>query len=85
MRELKWEPEAVVDLKYWKSTDLKKYQKILTLCKQICVCPVSGIGQPEPLKHKWSGCWSRRIDQQHRLIYRFDEETVYIIQARYHY
>ncbi len=85
MRKLKWEPEAVTDLKYWKITDLKKYRKIMTLCEDACREPTTGLGKPELLKYKCPGCWSRRIDKEHRLIYKFDDDTVYIIQARYHY
>jgi toxin YoeB len=85
MKQLIWEPTAVEDLTYWKQTDLKKYQKILELCESICLEPTIGIGKPEPLKHELSGCWSRRIDKKHRLVYRFDGHTVYILQARHHY
>ena len=85
MRKLEWSPTARKDLTYWQATDMKKYHKILEICRNITVVPHKGIGKPEPLKHEWSGCWSRRIDKEHRLIYRFDEETVYILKARYHY
>jgi len=85
MRALKWEPEAAEDLAYWKETNIKKYNKIVALCQNACIDPKKGLGKPEPLKHEWSGYWSRRIDKEHRLIYRFDDETVYIVQARYHY
>jgi toxin YoeB len=85
MRKLEWSPTATEHLAYWKEKETKKYHKILTLCQNACIDPKKGLGKPEPLKHEWSGYWSRRIDKEHRLVYRFDEETVYVVQARYHY
>lgn len=87
MIDLKWSPTAAEDLAYWKTNNVKKYNKILVLCDSICIDPKSGLGKPEPLKHELSGCWSRKIDKTHRLVYRFDEddETVYMMQARGHY
>jgi len=87
MIDLKWLPTAAEDLTYWKTNNVKKYNKILALCDSICIDPKSGLGKPEPLKHELSGCWSRRIDKTHRLVYRFDEDdaTVYMMQARGHY
>lgn len=85
MRNLEWSPTARKHLAYWQETDMKKYHKILEICRNLIIDPQRGIGKPEPLKHEWSGCWSRRIDKEHRLIYRFDDKTVYVLQARYHY
>jgi toxin YoeB len=78
-------PTALNDLEYWRKNNLKKLKRIVELCVDICKDPQKGKGKPEPLKFNLTGCWSRRIDKEHRLIYRFDDGTVYIIQARYHY
>jgi toxin YoeB len=85
MRKLQVMPSAIEALKYWKQTDDKKYQKIKKMLEQICAMPKTGIGKPEPLKHKLTGLWSRRIDQANRLVYSFDDEYAYLWQARYHY
>jgi len=85
MYKLLWMPSALNDLEYWQKNDLKKLKRIVELCVDICKHPQEGKGKPEALKFSLTGCWSRRIDKEHRLIYRFDDDTVYIIQARYHY
>ena len=85
MRKLQVMPSAIEALKYWKQTDPKKYQKIKNMLAQICATPKMGIGKPEPLKHKLTGLWSRRIDKVNRLVYNFDDEYAYLWQARYHY
>jgi toxin YoeB len=56
MIDLKWLPTAAEDLAYWKTNNVKKYNKILALCDSICIDPKSGLGKPEPLKHELSGC-----------------------------
>lgn len=66
--------EAWEDYLYWQSTDKQTLKKINALIKDIERSSYSGIGKPEPLKHEWSGFWSRRIDEKHRLIYRVVEE-----------
>jgi toxin YoeB len=78
-------PTAIDDLDFWRKTDQRKLKRIITLCIDACKHPQEGKGKPEPLKFNLSGSWSRRIDKEHRLVYRFDDETVYILQARYHY
>jgi toxin YoeB len=85
MRKLKWSSVALADLEYWKKTDSDKYKKIWFLCESICKNPQTGLGKPEPLKHQFTGYWSRRIDKKHRLVYKFNDEEVYVIQARGHY
>jgi toxin YoeB len=62
-----------------------KANKILNLIEFVCVDPLIGIGKPEPLKFMESNTWSRRIDLEHRLIYRVQNEVIYFLQARYHY
>jgi len=85
MRNLRIMSTAKIDIEHWKLTDEKKYQKLKRLTDQLRITPKTGIGKPEALKHQLSGLWSRRIDQENRLIYSFDDEYVYLWQARFHY
>jgi toxin YoeB len=73
------------DIEHWKQNDDKRYQKLKRMTEQLRTSPKTGIGKPEALKHQLSGLWSRRIDHENRLIYSFDDEHVYIWQARFHY
>jgi len=73
------------DLAYWIETERKFALRILTLVEAVLDNPIQGIGKPEPLKFELAGCWSRRITQEHRLIYRVTEDRVDFLQARYHY
>jgi toxin YoeB len=70
---------------YWQSTDKSILKKINTLIKDIERNPFDGIGQPEPLKHNLSSWWSRRINLEHRLVYKIENEAILIAQCRYHY
>ena len=77
---------ALEDLQYWVKVDRKKAQRILTMVQSLEKDPVHGLGKPEPLKHQLlSGCWSRRIDHQHRLVYGVDHGQIRILSCRYHY
>jgi len=80
-----WADLAWEDYLYWQKEDKKKLQRINGLIKDIKRNPFMGLGDPEPLKHNWSGYWSRRIDKQHRLVYKVDKQTIIIAQCRYHY
>lgn len=82
---LSWTDGAWQDYIYWQSRDKKKLKRINILIKDIKRNPFEGIGAPEPLKHNWSGYWSRRIDREHRLVYKITESHIYIAQCRYHY
>jgi toxin YoeB len=73
------------DLRYWIETDRKTALRVLDLMAAILADPFAGIGKPEPLKFVLAGCWSRRITQEHRLVYRVTAERVDFLQARYHY
>lgn len=73
------------DYLYWQQTDKKTLKRINTLIKEIARQPFAGIGDPEPLKHNWSGYWSRRIDRVHRLVYKVTDHQIIIVQCRYHY
>lgn len=69
----------------WQNEDKKILRKINTLIKNIESDPYSGIGKPEPLKYDLAGLWSRRIDLEHRLVYKVEENDLYIYSCRYHY
>lgn len=73
------------DYLYWQVTDKKTLKKINALIKEIQRSPFQGNGKPEPLKHDLAGWWSRRIDLEHRLVYRVENESLFILQCRYHY
>ena len=73
------------DYLYWQRTDKKVLKRINQLISDVQRSPFEGIGKPEPLKHALSGYWSRRIDSEHRIVYRTDDDAVFIAQLRYHY
>lgn len=77
--------EGWEDYLYWQSTDKKTLKKINQIIKDIQRTPFSGIGKPEPLRHQLTGCWSRRINNEHRFVYSIREESLIILQCRYHY
>lgn len=70
---------------YWQKTDKSVLKRINILIKDIQRTPHEGIGKPEPLKHGLSGYWSRRINEEHRLVYKVNDENIFIAQLRYHY
>jgi len=82
---LAWAEKAWEDYIYWQQKDKKQLRRINTLVKDIKRQPFEGIGDPEPLKHNWSGYWSRRIDREHRLVYKVTDDAIIIAQCRYHY
>ena len=73
------------DYLYWQDTDKKIAQRINQLIAEIRRSPRTGIGKPEPLKHGLSGYWSRRINDEHRIVYKVDNNNLCIAQLRYHY
>ncbi len=77
--------KAWEDYVYWQQIDKRIQKKINELLKDISRHPYDGIGKPEPLKHALSGYWSRRITDEHRLVYRVEGAVLYVAQARYHY
>lgn len=85
MKILSWVDKAWDDYLYWQQIDKKKVQRINSLIKDIQREPFVGLGDPEPLKHHLSGYWSRRIDRAHRLVYKITDETIILVQCRYHY
>jgi toxin YoeB len=70
---------------WWIEQNRKKALRIIKLIKEVQRDPFSGTGKPEQLKHELSGCWSRRIDREHRLVYQFSDEKIRILACRYHY
>ncbi|MFW5761944.1 MAG: Txe/YoeB family addiction module toxin [Cyclobacteriaceae bacterium] len=77
--------ESWEDYLYWQQTDKKMLKRINNLIKDISKDPFYGIGKPEPLKYKYRGLWSRRIDSEHRLIYQVKDDKIHIVKCRFHY
>jgi toxin YoeB len=77
--------QAWDDYLHWQSTDKKVVKKINELIKDVIRSPYQGIGKPEPLKHTFSGFWSRRITEEHRMVYRIQGDALEVAQLRYHY
>ena len=77
--------ESWEDYLYWQKADKKILKKINSLIKDISINPFDGIGKPEPLKYKYKGYLSRRIDGEHRLIYRVKDNEIEIAKCRFHY
>jgi toxin YoeB len=80
-----FQPEFIEDLRYWVETDRKLAIRTLDLIEAILREPFSGIGKPEPLKYLSPGAWSRRLTQEHRIVYIVREERIDFLQARYQY
>ena len=80
-----WTDESWEEYETWQSKDKKIIKKINTLIKDIKRDFFNGLGKPEPLKHELSGCWSRRITDEHRLIYEVTDYSIVIISCKYHY
>lgn len=83
--KLSFVDESWEDYLYWQKTDKKMILKINKLIKEILRTPYEGTGKPEPLKHKYRGFWSRRIDAEHRLIYKVLDKEIWIVKCRFHY
>lgn len=77
--------QAKEDYAYWKKNDSKILNKIEQLLADIKIQPFAGLGKPEPLRYQKSGYWSRRINHEHRLVYKVVDDDIYVIQCRYHY
>jgi toxin YoeB len=84
-REAVFQPEFREDLRWWVQTNRLTALRILSLVEAILADPFQGIGKPEPLKYQLAGVWSRRITQEHRLVYKVGGKRVDFLQARYHY
>lgn len=82
---LEFTPESWEDYLYWQKNDKKLLRRINELIKDIQRNLFEGRGKPEPLKYQLQGCWSRRINQEHRLVYEIEDELIRIIACRFHY
>ena len=85
MKRIIFSKNAWEDYIYWQSEDRKILRKINILIRDIQSTPFEGKGKPEPLKYDLAGLWSRRIDREHRLVYRVEKSDVFIYSCRYHY
>jgi toxin YoeB len=84
-RQAVFHPEFREDLRYWVETDRKVALRALDLVEAIMRYPFTGIGKPEPLKYLAAGTWSRRLTQEHRIVYLVSNDRIQFLQARYHY
>jgi len=73
------------DYLYWQKTDKKNVKRINEIIRDIDRNKFEGIGKPEPLRHNLAGWWSRRIDEEHRVVYKIQDESIFLAQLRYHY
>ena len=83
--KLVWLPGGWEDYLYWQKADKKTLKRLNLLIKDAMRDPFDGLGKPEPLKANFSGWWSRRITGEHRLVYRYEDEQLVILQCRFHY
>jgi len=84
-REAVFHPEFREDLRYWVQTNRKTALRVLRIVEDVLRDPFQGIGKPEPLKYLGPGVWSRRLTQEHRVVYLMSQDRVDFLQARYHY
>ncbi|MBK8816157.1 MAG: Txe/YoeB family addiction module toxin [Methylococcaceae bacterium] len=82
---LLWAETAWEDYLYWQATDKKALKRINLLITDIKQNPFSGLGDPQPLRQNWTGYWSRRIDREHRIVYKATDDGDFIAQCRYQY
>ena len=80
-----FQPEFLQDLRFWVKSERSVAIRVLDLVEAVMRDPFEGPGKPEPLKYVLAGCWSRRVTQEHRLVYRVADEAIDFLQARYHY
>ena len=84
-KRLVFDGDSFEDYLYWQTQDRKTLRRINLLIKDIDRNGYSGIGKPEPLKHDYQGYWSRRINNEHRLLYRIEDNTIHVMACRFHY
>jgi len=77
--------QALEDLEFWADSNVKQLKKVIALIAAISKSPFDGIGKPEPLKSNLQGFWSRRIDQEHRIVYFPEADSITIVSCRFHY
>ena len=78
-------PNGWADYIHWHATDRATLKRVNRLIDDVLRDPTAGIGKPEPLRHAFAGCWSRRISEEHRLVYLVDTDDIVILQTHYHY
>jgi toxin YoeB len=84
-RDCVFQPEFLADLRYWIGADRRTALRIVDLVEAVMRDPFAGVGKPEALRFDLAGCWSRRITQEHRLVYRVSAVRIDFLMARYHY
>jgi toxin YoeB len=85
LRSLEFDTAAFEDLAWWVEQDRAQAVRVIRMIRETQRDPFSGLGKPEPLKHELSGCWSRRINPEHRLVYQVQKDRIRILACRYHY
>lgn len=85
MRVLEFSAQGFEDLTWWVNFDRKKALRLLRLIEETRTDPFGGIGKPEPLKYDLKGCWSKRIDDEHRLVYEPTDDRIRVLSCRFHY
>jgi len=85
VRALEFSPQGFEDLTWWVNTDRKKALRLLRLILESQTEPFGGIGKPEPLKYDLAGAWSKRIDDEHRLVYEVTQDKIRVLSCRNHY
>ena len=85
MLELMFMPKAWQDLGWWVKNEIKTVKKIYSVLENTCKTPFEGLGQPEPLKANYSGYWSRRINLEHRVIYKVENDKIIVFSLKGHY
>ena len=80
-----FQPEFRADLRFWVKTERSTAIRVMDLVEAVMRDPFQGLGKPEPLRYVLAGCWSRRVSQEHRLVYRVTDQAIDFLQARYHY
>ncbi len=84
-KKVMFEASAFEDFTDWAVKDMKLYERIVRLIQDIQRTPFSGLGRPEALRHELQGYWSRRINKEHRLVYKITPEAIIIVACKYHY
>ena len=85
LKRLEFDPSGFEDLAWWMENNRATALRVIRLIRELQRDPFSGTGKPEPLRHDLKGCWSRRIDQEHRIVYQVRVDAIRILACRFHY
>ncbi len=85
MKDIVFKGTSFEDYNDWSLTDKQVFNRIVMLIEDCRRHPFDGLGKPEPLKHQFKGCWSRRINTEHRLVYMVNDDAIEIVSCKYHY